>query len=351
MTTQEVTLSNGVVLSEINESHLATVDSTWQRLSVLRLLEIDKVASNVVGALQDAYDRQEVVQRDFMDVDTSSLCEHELADYLRWNMLAMQAEMIELLNCVQWKPWAQDIGGIKSSRLELLDEAADVLCFFLNILLALKITPAELIRQHHLKTMVNVHRQLDGYDTWNKSKKNYLMIFFAHYGPGPWVCEFCGELVLLDQLNVHHRDHDHSNNEPKNLVASHCACHASHHMKDTWSKSSDVRRQAAGVKMSNVAKIRTVSCPVCQRSLTRGSGAARHMIKCGVTKEQWPTTVKYRSREENQEIDRLIASRRDRTPTMCQCGAGPFVGSSGVRAHASLSNCGRALDEPATATS
>ena len=76
--------------------------------------------------------------------------------------------------------------------------------------------------------------------------RNYREIFFAYNGPGPWPCDFCKKEVLAVDLDIHHRDGDHSNDNPENLVAAHRSCHASHHssgrkspehsqrMKDRW---------------------------------------------------------------------------------------------------------------------
>ena len=55
-------------------------------------------------------------------------------------------------------------------------------------------------------------------------------VFLAHYGPGPWQCFKCWGLVYFDaKFDVHHLDHDHDNNDPTNLAASHPHCHRSYH--------------------------------------------------------------------------------------------------------------------------
>jgi 5-methylcytosine-specific restriction endonuclease McrA len=57
-------------------------------------------------------------------------------------------------------------------------------------------------------------------------------VFFAHNGPGPYPCHFCGKPVSFDEVLVHHHDDDHANNEPANLKASHHSCHSGHHGKE-----------------------------------------------------------------------------------------------------------------------
>jgi hypothetical protein len=63
------------------------------------------------------------------------------------------------------------------------------------------------------------------------SRNLYLRLFFAHNGPGPYSCHFCRSDVSLEKVHVHHLDHNHSNDDPKNLVASHSGCHSRHHGK------------------------------------------------------------------------------------------------------------------------
>jgi DNA-directed RNA polymerase sigma subunit (sigma70/sigma32) len=50
-----------------------------------------------------------------------------------------------------------------------------------------------------------------------------------HNGPGPWPCFECDGPVTYEELLVHHLDHDHDNNDPTNLAASHKPCHITHH--------------------------------------------------------------------------------------------------------------------------
>lgn len=55
----------------------------------------------------------------------------------------------------------------------------------------------------------------------------HRQIFLEANPRGPWSCIFCGGEV--EELHVHHRDGDHDNNAPDNLVATHGDCHAHHH--------------------------------------------------------------------------------------------------------------------------
>lgn len=46
---------------------------------------------------------------------------------------------------------------------------------------------------------------------------------------GEWVCAECGS---TDRPVIHHRDHDHSNNDPENLMCLCRSCHARLHIEE-----------------------------------------------------------------------------------------------------------------------
>lgn len=62
-----------------------------------------------------------------------------------------------------------------------------------------------------------------------RKAQRHREVFLENNGPGPWPCYGCGELVLPEKLIVHHKDHDHSNNDPHNLASMHPGCHATLH--------------------------------------------------------------------------------------------------------------------------
>lgn len=90
-----------------------------------------------------------------------------------------------------------------------------------------------------------------------RGKYIYREVFFAHNGPGPYVCFDCGQEVTFDEVLVHHKDHDDTNDDPCNLVAAHDGCHTSHHMRG-WNKDPEkVRSVGAAVAKSNRARVIT----------------------------------------------------------------------------------------------
>jgi 5-methylcytosine-specific restriction endonuclease McrA len=57
----------------------------------------------------------------------------------------------------------------------------------------------------------------------------YREVFFAYNGPGPYECCFCRKLVTMEEVHIHHIDHDHDNGDPTNLAPAHDPCHIKHH--------------------------------------------------------------------------------------------------------------------------
>jgi hypothetical protein len=87
------------------------------------------------------------------------------AEFWRWNTLAAIAEMVEMLDEVQWKPWANEPGRI-ISREAALEEIVDQMHFQGNLLRALGITGEELTAAYKAKQQKNLDRQTqeEGYD-------------------------------------------------------------------------------------------------------------------------------------------------------------------------------------------
>lgn len=84
----------------------------------------------------------------------------------------------------------------------------------------------------------------------------YREIFAAAYGTLPHLCYFCRDWVYRwgkapDDGGIHHRDGDHTNNDPANLVAAHVRCHVSHHANGrVMSPASSERKRAANTRRS-----------------------------------------------------------------------------------------------------
>lgn len=64
-----------------------------------------------------------------------------------------------------------------------------------------------------------------------EAHRPHRKMFRSTYGDGPYPCEFCLGELRWPELYVHHRDHDHDNNDPSNLAPSHESCHNTHHKR------------------------------------------------------------------------------------------------------------------------
>lgn len=58
----------------------------------------------------------------------------------------------------------------------------------------------------------------------------YRELFFGTWGLDGHECVFCGESIHLDDIIIHHLDHDRKNDDIRNLVPSHHGCHLRYHM-------------------------------------------------------------------------------------------------------------------------
>jgi dimeric dUTPase (all-alpha-NTP-PPase superfamily) len=91
------------------------------------------------------------------------------AEFLRWNVVALEDELHEMLGEVGWKPWAtsRHLNGTPA-----LKEMVDAWHFFLNILLVigaeLELTNEDLAQRFYHsyvgKNAINRERQLSNYD-------------------------------------------------------------------------------------------------------------------------------------------------------------------------------------------
>lgn len=112
-------------------------------------------------------ERTRELQINSFGTDPHALEGADLAEFVRWNTLASIAEVVEMLQEFQWKPWSKNLGAIKN-RDALVDELVDVLHFIGNILISFKVSDEELNAAYLKKMRVNEIRQAQGYDTWAK---------------------------------------------------------------------------------------------------------------------------------------------------------------------------------------
>lgn len=79
--------------------------------------------------IKDAGRRQE----ELFHYTREPVAPEEFAERVRNNVLACVRELMEVLDCVQWKNWAKNEGVLKVTHDELADEVADALLFLGNV--------------------------------------------------------------------------------------------------------------------------------------------------------------------------------------------------------------------------
>jgi dimeric dUTPase (all-alpha-NTP-PPase superfamily) len=112
--------------------------------------------------LQAMYDAQRVDQIDRYGVDPAELDLQQWADYVRTMVVALDDELHEALREVPWKPWSNrtdkefDSGAVKA-------EFADAWHFFMNLMIAMRVRPEDLVSSYFRKLAINQERKSNHY--------------------------------------------------------------------------------------------------------------------------------------------------------------------------------------------
>lgn len=129
--------------------------------------EIERHRTTGLAAMLRA---QRELQIKSFDLDPSELEDGPRMEFIRWNVLALIAEMVEYLDETGWKPWAT---SQHINAEEALGELVDAWHFFMNILWATEggglLGDADVLAEvftgrYFKKREVNAQRQADGYD-------------------------------------------------------------------------------------------------------------------------------------------------------------------------------------------
>jgi dimeric dUTPase (all-alpha-NTP-PPase superfamily) len=111
---------------------------------------------------------QHELQTAAYEKDPRHLEDEERVEFIRWNVLALEDELHEMLNEVGWKPWATSRHVNEDLAMK---ELVDAFHFFMNLMLA--VAPQHLsveqlttafVDGYFRKRTVNAQRQEDGYD-------------------------------------------------------------------------------------------------------------------------------------------------------------------------------------------
>lgn len=128
----------------------------------------------------DCWDNQRENQKSAYTGDPVLMSPEDKIRFVHWNIIALQAETVEMLDTFPWKPWSKNFGDPEHWDPEaLVGEAADVMCFLTNLLLVAGVDAGQLLDAWKEKIERNAARQVLSYDV---SK------------PG-WKCPVCGSAL------------------------------------------------------------------------------------------------------------------------------------------------------------
>lgn len=109
--------------------------------------------------LEELLNRQYAVMRQ-LDPRAITPSDSIKASYVRDMTLSAIVELTEALNEWGWKPWSTRVGV---DREKFVGELADVMCFYMNLMLVGGVSAAELCDAVAAKQKVNLERNRDGY--------------------------------------------------------------------------------------------------------------------------------------------------------------------------------------------
>lgn len=114
---------------------------------------------------------QHTLQVDSFKYDPLLLTDEQRVEFIRWNVLALEDELHEMLDEVGWKPWASSRHVNEDAAMK---ELVDAFHFFMNLMMAVAprgTVPEEIARDfvlaYHAKRERNAERQVEGYDGIN----------------------------------------------------------------------------------------------------------------------------------------------------------------------------------------
>lgn len=110
---------------------------------------------------QDALNAQHDLQKKSFGQDPVGLTDEAAVDWIRWNVLALEDELHELLAETGWKPWAK---SKHVNRDAYVSELVDAFHFLMNLMLVVDCDADEFLSKYAEKRGLNAERQAKGYD-------------------------------------------------------------------------------------------------------------------------------------------------------------------------------------------
>lgn len=109
--------------------------------------------------MDDWLKRTREIQTSTYGRDPQELVGEEQAEFIRWNILAAVAELVEALEETRWKPWANKSDVIIENPEAFASEMVDVQMFIANCLVTAGITDEQHARIYRSKWQKNIERQ------------------------------------------------------------------------------------------------------------------------------------------------------------------------------------------------
>ena len=110
---------------------------------------------------EKALEAQLTLQVNSFGKDPRILNNDEKLEWVRWNVLALEDELHELLAETGWKPWAS---SRHINREAYVGELVDAFHFMMNLMLIVDCSAEEFLTKYFEKRKINVQRQVEGYD-------------------------------------------------------------------------------------------------------------------------------------------------------------------------------------------
>lgn len=111
--------------------------------------------------LQDAINAQYELQKNSFGADPKNLDVEDSLEWIRWNVLALEDELHELLAETGWKPWAK---SKHINRDAYVSELVDAFHFLMNLMIVVDCDADEFLAKYAEKRGLNAQRQAEGYD-------------------------------------------------------------------------------------------------------------------------------------------------------------------------------------------
>lgn len=112
-------------------------------------------------SFEEALDAQLNLQINSFGSNPKELNDEQKVEWIRWNVLALEDELHELLAETGWKPWAT---SKHVNRDAFISELVDSFHFMMNLMLVVDCSAQEFLEKYFIKRGINEKRQADGYD-------------------------------------------------------------------------------------------------------------------------------------------------------------------------------------------